>query len=191
MKCGDPSDKKSKYTWTQGIEACKGTFRGEFRGKFRYIWGACRQAECLLIFFVSLLSVANAFTSTTGAPVVPPCAKCNPNPNNGKLSCCSPGADWFGKCGDAGENFAHTWTEGLDVCRPQGRARSAARDAEAQAMIGMETTEAQLNATNERNSYQQPTADSALRSVNCEHCDKLSKISAITSVFLVFLRAQI
>ena len=48
------------------------------------------------------------------------CSKCGIVKNSGKPSCCAPGGDWFGDCGDDGHinaNFGHTWSEGIQACR--------------------------------------------------------------------------
>ena len=135
-------------------------------------------------YSVCFPSVINTCNLLTGAPVVPPCSKCAPNPKNGKLSCCSPGGDWYQKCGDANDNGVdHTWTEGLEVCK--GWTQSGG--AKEQGMVRLETMELPLNTTGKENNFQQLEADAAVRII---HCYKFLDINTIASVFFIILQAH-
>ena len=102
-QCGDDGDPNFKYTWTQGIYACKGKFR---------------EVEFLLICFLSLSSAVILNLCAPGVTIAPPCSKCGMSKKNGKLSCCSFGGAWFDKCGDDDDpNFEYTWTQGIESCK--------------------------------------------------------------------------
>ena len=46
------------------------------------------------------------------------CSRCGTSKKSGKSSCCSPGGDWFGDCGeDDDDSFRHTWAEGIVACQ--------------------------------------------------------------------------
>ena len=59
-----------------------------------------------------------ASTETTLPATTTDCTKCGVN-KSGKRSCCARGGTWFGKCGDEGDYFAHTWLEGMQACNEQ------------------------------------------------------------------------
>ena len=46
------------------------------------------------------------------------CPKCGTFKRSGRVSCCAPGGAWYKDCGAFGvKNVAHTWLEGVQVCK--------------------------------------------------------------------------
>ena len=68
-------------------------------------------------FSQPIVSTGMTKTATTTATQIT-CPKCALN-KQGQSSCCPRGGSWFKKCGHVGDpNFAHTWLDGIEACKP-------------------------------------------------------------------------
>ena len=85
---------------------------------------------CLTTFFDCNVSTDATLPSVTVSPIATTkafvCPACGVNKFTGKLSCCSRGGTWFNNCGDDGDEFDHTWREGLVSCQSKLWQRSYA-----------------------------------------------------------------
>ena len=113
QKCGDPGDTRFEYTWTEGINVCK--------GKLATYWICIcgdRQATCLLLTnALVFVPVTDPAPDQVDSGAGTACPKCGTT-KKGHVSCCARGATWFKKCGDPGDtNFEHDWDEGIDACK--------------------------------------------------------------------------
>ena len=56
------------------------------------------------------------------------CPICGVIKRSGKMSCCSRGGSWFGKCGSTGNaKLDHTWYEGLQACKVRSQSETGRR----------------------------------------------------------------
>jgi len=140
-KCGDLGDSNFDHTWFEGLQSCKdkttvpccttavtsgcpmcGTNNAGKRtccARGGTWFGKCGDVGDSNFDHTWVEGVQSCKDTSTMPPdttAASGCPKCGTN-KAGKLSCCSRGGSWFGKCGDAGDsNFDHTWVEGVRSC---------------------------------------------------------------------------
>ena len=106
------------------------------------------------------------------------CPKCGTIAKSDKVSCCGRGGSWFETCGSGGNsNLAHTWSEGIRVCKARGQSKLVITQ---QPLINVQ--QSGIHHSNDTGMKNSPFHTSDSRSSTFQGCVKLLNVAVHISL---------